>query len=260
MSLIVTVWVNDGLVLASDSRISFVASTNGVEQPNLLSGHYFDTEYKTYLCRNNVGISTCGDASINSKPLTGYLENFVYNEIKQDMSVKDTAIKLKEYFTKISTTLNCIFHIAGYDKQGEQFVPMVYRYLTQEGKITPLNTSTPGAVWDGQTEFLSKLIKSQFLSPNHMNVDTLNIDLNGTQIALTNVIVLERKNTDIYPELNIPWQFMNLQDAIDFARYAIQTTIDTMKFTNINKTVGGPIDILTIKATDARWISHKKLH
>ena len=40
-------------------------------------------------------------------------------------------------------------------------------------------------------------------------------------------------------------------DAIDFAKYAIQTTIDTMKFQQRGKTVGGPIDILIIKPDNA---------
>ena len=44
----------------------------------------------------------------------------------------------------------------------------------------------------------------------------------------------------------IAWNFMTLQDAIDFVRYAINITIETMRFSNVNKTVGGPIDILVI--------------
>ena len=58
----------------------------------------------------------------------------------------------------------------------------------------------------------------------------------------------------------ILWEFFTLQDSIDFAEYAIKTTIDAMKFQRRVKTVGGPIDVLVIKPTGAQWISRKELH
>jgi hypothetical protein len=61
------------------------------------------------------------------------------------------------------------------------------------------------------------------------------------------------------PSNPIPWQFFTLQDAIDFASYAIRTTIDTMRFQARPKTVDGPIDILVLKPVEATWISQKIL-
>ena len=52
-------------------------------------------------------------------------------------------------------------------------------------------------------------------------------------------------------DYQIPFNHFTIQDAIDFAKYAIQTTIDTMKFQHRGKTVGGPIDILIIKPDNA---------
>ncbi len=52
---------------------------------------------------------------------------------------------------------------------------------------------------------------------------------------------------------------MTLQDGIDFAVFAIRTTIDTMRFQMCVKTVGGPIDVLVIKPSGAQWISRKEL-
>ena len=59
-----------------------------------------------------------------------------------------------------------------------------------------------------------------------------------------------------YPIL---WQYFTLQDAVDFARYAVKTTIDTMRFQRRVKTVGGAIDILVIKPTEAFWIEKRQL-
>ena len=63
-----------------------------------------------------------------------------------------------------------------------------------------------------------------------------------------------------HSEMEIAWDLMTLQDGIDFAEYAIKTTIDTMRFQMAPKTVGNPIDILIIKPNGAKWIKHKELH
>lgn len=52
---------------------------------------------------------------------------------------------------------------------------------------------------------------------------------------------------------------MSLQDAIDFSSYAIETTVKTMQFQSVAKTVGGPIDILAITPNGVKWIKHKKI-
>jgi hypothetical protein len=52
---------------------------------------------------------------------------------------------------------------------------------------------------------------------------------------------------------------MTVQDAIDFAVYAIRTTIDTMRFQARAKNVGGNIDVLLLKPNqDPQWIKKKE--
>ena len=58
----------------------------------------------------------------------------------------------------------------------------------------------------------------------------------------------------------IIWDAMPLQDAIDFAIYAVKTTIDTIRFQARLKTVGGPIDVLLITPEGTRWVAKKELH
>lgn len=71
--------------------------------------------------------------------------------------------------------------------------------------------------------------------------------------------MLDSAKIESYSDANIAWDLMSLQDAIHFAKYAIETTIQTMQFQSVAKTVGGPIDILTITPNGAKWIKHKKL-
>jgi hypothetical protein len=49
-----------------------------------------------------------------------------------------------------------------------------------------------------------------------------------------------------------------LQDAIDFGVYAVKTTIDTMRFQQKEKTVGGPIDVLVIQPYNEPFFVQKK--
>ena len=61
------------------------------------------------------------------------------------------------------------------------------------------------------------------------------------------------------PHFPVPYSFFTLQDAIDYAVYAVKVTIDTIRFQPRAKTVGGPIDVLVIKPQDALWVQMKKL-
>lgn len=81
MSLIVTVWTTEGIVMGSDSRISFSSQIAPTIPVNIQTGHYFDTQEKTFLCPNNCGISTCGAASLQNKNIAGYIYDFVSNAL-----------------------------------------------------------------------------------------------------------------------------------------------------------------------------------
>ena len=49
-------------------------------------------------------------------------------------------------------------------------------------------------------------------------------------------------------------------DAIDFAVYAVRSTVDSIRFiATRSKTVGGPIDVLVIKPREAFWVQRKTL-
>ncbi len=235
MSLIVTVYVKEGIVMASDSRVSFNRSiiSNGkiVEQIGI---HASNTTYKTFLCPNNAGISACGDASINNTPIAGYLEQFIREEITNGTQVSEMPEKLINYFQKLSPSLNATFHVAGYE--GDDIPHQsIYRINTQ-GPSTTLISSPEvwGATWDGEAEILRRLL---------------------TEFTLT----IENEPRVIIPKMDIPFQFFTLQDAIDFSMYAIDTTIKTMKFCVMPESVGFPVDILVIKPDESFWISRKEL-
>jgi hypothetical protein len=117
---------------------------------------------------------------------------------------------------------------------------MVYRVTPFHNLVQISNPNTPtgesqqGAAWDGEGDILARLFQPVFIKDNNGDYQQL-------------------------PQFQIPWQFFTLQDAIDFAVYAIRTTIDSVRFLPRAKTVGGPIDVLVIQPNEAKWISKKEL-
>jgi hypothetical protein len=64
----------------------------------------------------------------------------------------------------------------------------------------------------------------------------------------------------VLPQYGVPWNFFTLQDAIDFAIFAVGATIEAIRFQPRAKTVGGAVDVLVITPTAAKWIRRKELH
>ena len=217
MSFIIAVHVKEGIVLASDSRTTY---TQTIQNNNIttvkIGTHTTDTTNKTFLCSNNIGISTCGDASLDGTPITGYIEAFI-----------------REQTTPVIPDTN--FIVAGYHLENNIPSQQIIWLNVRSGEITPVDTTAQGARWDGETQTLSKIIQNTYMRNQA-----------GTEIALGST--------------EVSWGLFTLQDAIDFAQYAVDVTIKTMHYSSVVETVGGPIDILVIKPDNAFWIQHKELH
>jgi hypothetical protein len=116
-------------------------------------------------------------------------------------------------------------------------VPYAYHVDIARKSYTRINyedETVNGADWGGQTEVLSRLLSTVKIKRGKDNW----LDL---------------------PNVPIPWNYMTLQDAIDFATYAVRTTIETIRFQRKEKTVGGPIDILVLRPSEEPlWISKKE--
>lgn len=235
MSFIITVYTNEGIIMASDSRSTYTTTTKlpdgKIEKK--IGVQITDTSYKTFQCNARIGLSTCGTASINNMPIAGYIEKFISQKVTDDSSVEEVSRGLLDFFSKFLPIPNTHFIVAGYNKgDTKQHVTCVYIASNQ---IQENCTDVPGAIWDGEIDVLRRLIK---------------------KVAVKN----EDGTYDEQDYYNIGFNYFTLQDAIDFAQYAVDCTIKTMFFQDRVKTVGGPIDILVIKPDGAFWVQHKKLH
>lgn len=241
MSFIITLYIREGIVMASDSRLTLNAEQkkpNG--QRTLLAAGMSDSNYKTFLAQNRIGISTFGQAAINGAPIGGFIDTFIREHLSDTPTVTEFANELNEHFRTFNPIPDAGFHIAGYEKTENRLKQMVYQVAPFHNTVQVKNPDKPdgepsqGASWSGEGDILARLLQPVFTK-----------DKNGNYTQL--------------PHYQIPWQFFTLQDAIDFAVYAIRTTIDSVRFLPRAKTVGGPIDVLVIKPSESIWISRKEL-
>ena len=93
------------------------------------------------------------------------------------------------------------------------------------------------------------------------NVTTTVTKKDGTTSEILHKDILGiPRSTLHFSDTNIDFRVFTLQDAVDFAIYAIRTTIETIRFKSEPLTVAEPIDVLVITPDKAEWLQHKKLH
>jgi len=239
MSLIVAVHVHEGIVMASDRRSTLVKTemAEGVQR-ELIGAHITNTTEKTFLCPNGMGISTCGAGTINREPITGFIQSFIREEVDKTTPVSQIPSKLIKYFSAFNPVPETHFIIAGYESVGglvkRAVKQKVFRIAVVENEIEEIDTNLQGATWDGEIMTLTRLLKPMAVPVNN----NLYKDL---------------------PPQDVLWEFFTLQEAVDFARFAVETTINTMRFVNVVETVGGSVDILVITPTEAKWLQHEEL-
>lgn len=266
MSLIISVYTSEGIVMASDSRTTQSFKIKGEKKSYPLS----DSANKTFLSKWNYGISTCGTASINGLPLSGHIQSFLntYKYDKHSTTVEKFSNDLCDYFMTLELQDNLVFHICGYDLVENRYVQRIYRCgilvnkAAKEKNVALINSqpNAYGVIWDGQAEVMLRLIKQQILTSKIYDAKSVDVSFaDGTSVKIDEAYVTSKNESSFIPEANIDFNMMNLQDAIDFARFAIRTTIDTQRFLQMEKTVGGPIDVLAIKPQESIWVSSKEL-
>lgn len=235
MSFIITINVREGIVMASDSRLTLSTTKQaGQNQIHQLAVGQSDSNYKTFLTPQKFGISICGQAEINRVPIAGYVESFIREKLKEDTKIDEVGNLILEHFRNFTPIPKTQFHVAGYkvNLSDEQHVWLVDIEKNQTNRV---NVNVQGATWGGEGDILARLLNR-----------AMSLDNNGKPIIEL-------------PHFGIPYEFFTLQDAIDFCIFAVRSTIDAIRFQPRPKTVGGPIDVLVIKPENAFWIQRKEL-
>lgn len=225
MSLIITVYVPEGIVLAGDSRLTltWTDKTETHEQHNSITTS--DSYTKIYSLANKFGLGVFGEVYIDQVNICGSLNQFVEQNIDKHTTIDEIPERLIMFFGERFNYPTTHFYLVGYKMEDGISVPHTYSINLADKNYKRSNFDNEqlinGANWGGEIEVLSRIL---------LNVKMQRGD-EWTELA----------------DNPIPWNFMTLQDAVDFGVYAVKTTIDTMRFQQKEKTVGGPIDVLVIQ-------------
>ncbi len=234
MSFVITVYVPTAIVMASDSRQSITIegkAADGKPMPRFETVSS-DFVYKTFLLgRQKVGINSFGEALLGKITTESHIQRFAEEVLDDDDDVSTVPRKLIDFLRKDFPQADSAFHVAGFKRTGKKSIPYVFYCHVAKGDIQRQNVAPEsehvvyGATWGGQADIIASLVQP----------------------------------TQALPKPPIIWDAMTVQDAIDFAIYAVRTTIDTMRFQARPKNVGGPVDVLLISADEPpRWIQRKE--
>lgn len=228
MSLVIACFIPTGIVLSGESRSTNTYNTSEPDPHNpaisiTYSNSYVasDFENKVFLSFLKYGITVCGDGLIDGFPIQYHIENFE-STYKDTKNVSDFATCLKDYFREFIPIPFLFFFVAGYEVN-EQFV---YRISVAEDEVIRINKDHDGLIYSVSYDGITGIV--------------------------------ERLLTDIPTSLTI-FKYFNLQDAVDYSRHLILTTINQMKYEFEFPTVGGAIDTLVITRDKAEFIAHKSL-
>src|SRR5712692_6905915 len=164
MSFIITVYVREGIVMASDSRLTLNATQQpqgqGAPVVQLSVSQSYSTK-KTFLALDRFGISTYGAADVNGVPISGYIESFINEHLHQGpFEVEQVPAELVRFFTALPTTPASLFHVAGYKLVNGVAEQHVWQVPLTGGNPTKLNPAgQQGVSWGGEIDVLSRLLQ-----------------------------------------------------------------------------------------------------
>lgn len=232
MSLVVTVYVPSGIVMAADSRMTVVRSEERqegeqrtrIQQQLVLS----DNAYKVVALESiGVGVSLYDAGVINNQPVDSHVHRFEEEAITPEDDVISASEKFLDYFRTNFPRVNVGFHVAGYRQEGRASVPYVFvGHTTREPGVRRVNVNDEGRLQYGILRSGDILVVNRLIDQSHLPL----------------------------------FAAMPLQDAVDYAIHLIRTTIETLRFEPRFPSVGGPIDVLVVTPQGMRWVQRKELH
>lgn len=270
MSLGIIIKSPEGIVLAAESRVTLTSTLNTPAGTQIITNN-FDNALKVikFNAPNHfIGAITYGQASIgNYRTVQSFIPEFESKlKIKHDdqrLTVLAIAQELSDFFAEQWNAVmppnyagpSITFNVAGFDDNepyGKVFsfdIPRAPNPVEQ----SPNDANGQhqfGITWGGQREIVDRII--------------LGYDLRVQQILLQSGLEAQ-KIAQIQQglrslNLQIPIQFMPLQDCINLAHLFIRTTIDAQELTVGIRGCGGAIDIARITKNEAfEFIQEKHL-
>ena len=249
MSFIITISVQEGIVMATDSRTTYSQIVKSDEKniTNLAVGSSDHTD-KLFVFENlknniKVGVSWHGQAHTGIMQIPVLINEFGQNFKDFDQKIENPQEIPELFFEFIREKLGDIsarkletgFHIACYMKIDGKNLPFVYDIKMKNKNVTLLSQDeNPVISWNGEGDILSRLIHPVALNQN------------GSFTEL--------------PFFPVHAQFFSLMDAVEFALFSVSITKKMMKFQQRATTVGGETEVLVLYPHgEHKWVKKKSL-
>jgi len=261
VTVIVSVKINDGIVMASDSASTF---QNGQT--------YLHADKIVNLVKGlPIGVMVTGNGGIGAesiatllKDLRARLDGSLAHAWKLDRptyTMEHVAERVREFLFEEKTVAAGTeawmqLRICGYS--AGKPLPEVWEVMLRGAECAAPKLVQPeqdfGVRWDGEYEALNRLI---------LGVGT------GFQDVAVTLGVPEEEAPDIAGKVmehlyeNLAVAAMPIQDAIDLARFLVETTAGFVRFSirKQPKTVGGAVEIATItKHEGFRWVQRRHFY
>lgn len=259
MSLGIVVKGPAGLVLAAESRITLTAQT---PQGGVIRANYDNaTKLLTFDKHPYVAVVTYGQAAIGRRTAASLLPEFESSKINEDrLSICEFGNRLSKFFLKQWQATesedykgpNMTFIVAGFDK-GQPYGKVFVFEIPGRPELTEKHSEPGefGLTWGGQREFVDRLI--QGYDERVLDIVSKIFNPDSDQVA-------ELEEAFKQLQMNLPLEFMPLQDCVDLAIFSIRTAITAQRLAVGIRGVGGPIDVATITGNEGvKFIQRKKI-
>ena len=264
MTVIVSVKINDGIVMAADSVSSYA------------SGMTYQHANKIVNLRKGlpIGAMVTGNGGIGSESIETLLKdlrqrlegrNSAHADWRLDpdkFTVEQVAKAVRTFLFEekvIQANLTAFIRLRLCGYSAGRPLSEVWEVFIDGNKSEPptqiQNEIAYGPLWDGEYEALNRIIfgtGTQFVASAAKHLNIPEKEANELHKKLL---------PDLYQHFVLP--DMPIQDAIHLAKFMVETTIGLVKFaTNRpHKTVGGPIEIAAItKHEGFKWIQRKHFY
>ncbi len=265
MTICVSVRIPEGLILAADSMVTLEGTMNTPKGPQ--TGVLQTFEFANKLTRIKdypIGVMTWGIASISDRSIPSLLMEWEHDYISLEdaltFTVKNVADALQKFIderynkvypaTAKRPTLGLF--IGGYSHSqffsDQYFCEWPNKTAWQEVRPNkPDGSPDFGANWFGQTNALSRLIHGYD-----------KVGINELIKRGADKTIVQKWIDDHVSELPLVFDGMPLQDAVDFANYAVQLTIGRFRFAIGVPVCGGNVDIAVITPNAFQWAQRKQ--
>ncbi|RYH27464.1 MAG: hypothetical protein EON54_23685 [Alcaligenaceae bacterium] len=263
MTIVVSVKVTDGVVLASDSATTFMDQNGTAVKVYNNANKLFNLVKGLPLGAMTYGGGSIGTASIAtlSKDLRqefGRHDSPYYFD-PENYSVEEVAQKCQSFFqTHFETAYpqglpnsGTGYRVLGYGTADS--LPQGWQFTVRDGPVTPpqqfYEESHYGPRWAGDGEALDRLV----LGFSDSVLDGLVAEgLDPANIPVVQAAMMDRSYRTLFLAA------MPIQDAIELARYLAETAAKFSHFSLLAPTIGGPIEIATItKHEGFKWVARK---